>query len=325
MKAFLTGGTGFVGGWVAARFLEAGHELTCLARPTSRTGSLNRPGVRLVTGDLADRKSLREGLSGCDCLLNVGGAYSFWRADPDQYRRANVNGVRTVLGCAREVGVSRVVHVSTVVAWGRPATTRITEETPFGPACASLYARTKQEGDLLAWEYCRANGLPLTIVHPGAILGPLDPKPTGEYLRRLARGRMPARVLEGASFPFVHVRDVAEVILRAADRRDAGAGRYIAVAENLTFGQVNRMVSEIAGIHLPLLRLPDPVAEAGAAFLTGVANVLRKPPPWGMSLDQIRTMRLGLVFDGRKAERELGIRYTPIRRAIEEEIGTGPP
>jgi hypothetical protein len=40
-----------------------------------------------------------------------------------------------------------------------------------------------------------------------------------------------------------------------------------------------------------------------------------------MSTDQVRTMRAGFVADGGKAARELGMVYTPIRTAIEEEIG----
>jgi dihydroflavonol-4-reductase len=82
------------------------------------------------------------------------------------------------------------------------------------------------------------------------------------------------------------------------------------------------MVGEISGVPLPALRLPGPLATAGAALLTWLADRVGQPPPWGMSTDQIRTMKKGFEFDGGKAERELGIAYTPIRAALEEEIAS---
>jgi dihydroflavonol-4-reductase len=58
----------------------------------------------------------------------------------------------------------------------------------------------------------------------------------------------------------------------------------------------------------------------GAAFLTAVARLTKKPPMLGMSLDQMRTMKNAPVIDGSKVERELGIRYTPVRQAVKEAI-----
>jgi dihydroflavonol-4-reductase len=59
-----------------------------------------------------------------------------------------------------------------------------------------------------------------------------------------------------------------------------------------------------------------------ASLLTWLANLTKKPPMWNMSVDQMRTMKQGLIFDGSKAERELGITYTPIRVALEEAIAS---
>ncbi len=82
------------------------------------------------------------------------------------------------------------------------------------------------------------------------------------------------------------------------------------------------MISEISGVPLPKMRLPDFMTLFNARFLTLVANVIKKPPLWGMAIDQIRTMKEGVQVDGSKAERELGISYTPIRVALEEAIAS---
>jgi dihydroflavonol-4-reductase len=160
------------------------------------------------------------------------------------------------------------------------------------------------------------------MVYPGGVLGPGDPKPTGEYIQNIMNGRLPATVLNEAPFPWVHVRDVAEVIVRAAEKENNIGEKYLAVAKNLTFGQMNQMISEISGVRLPTMSMPDPLAMLNAKLLTFLANVLKKPPLWGMAMDQIRTMKEGAEADGSKAERELGIAYAPIRIALEEAIAS---
>jgi dihydroflavonol-4-reductase len=68
------------------------------------------------------------------------------------------------------------------------------------------------------------------------------------------------------------------------------------------------------------MSVPDRVVMAGAMLLTKVADLSGRPPLLGMSADTMRNIKEGTVFDGSKAERELGITYTPIRQAIEEEV-----
>jgi dihydroflavonol-4-reductase len=162
----------------------------------------------------------------------------------------------------------------------------------------------------------------LVMVYPGGVLGPNDPKPTGEYIQNLIGGRMPALVLTDSLFPWVHVRDVAEIIVRAAEKQDNIGEKYIAVAENLTFGQINQAIAEISGAALPKVKMPDSLTVANAKILTLLADLFKRPPLLGMAIDQIRTMKEGAVVDGSKAQRELGMTYTPVRVALEEAIAS---
>jgi len=57
-----------------------------------------------------------------------------------------------------------------------------------------------------------------------------------------------------------------------------------------------------------------------AWLLTKIADIIKRPPLWGMAIDQIRVMKEGVRADGRKVERDLAIEYTPIRKAIEEAV-----
>jgi dihydroflavonol-4-reductase len=261
-------------------------------------------------------------MSGCDWVLDIAAAYSFWLPRKRTYTEVNVGGTRNVVECALETGVSKVVHVSTAAIYGKPTDRPFKEDSDPGRARFSEYARTKYEGDLIAWELCRTKDLPLVMVYPGGVLGPDDPKATGEYIQNLIGGRMPATVFEDVLFPWVHVRDVAEVIVRAAEKEGNIGEKYLVVGQNMTFGQINQLISGISGVSLPKLKMPNSLAMANAMLLTLLANIVKKPPLLGMALDQIRTMKEGAAVDGSKVERELGITYTPIRVALEEAIAS---
>lgn len=322
MRIFVTGGTGFLGRQIVKRLVAAGHEVCCLVRSMNAATHLQQPGVQLVQGDLRGKGSLAAGMKGCSCAINAAAIFDFWLPDAGAYREVNVAGTRNVMEAVLEAGVSKVVHVSTVVVYGKPATSPATEATPVGPVRFSEYAQTKYEGELIAWELRKARALPLVVVYPGGILGPGDTKASGQYIRMLLEGKMPAAIFNDVSFPFVHVNDVAEAIARAAEKENNLGERYLVAGGNPTFGQMNQMISEIAGIRLPTRTLPGAMALASAALLTAIARFTKKPPAMGMSLDQMRTMKNALVVDGSKAEKELGIRYTPIRQALKEVIAS---
>ena len=165
-------------------------------------------------------------------------------------------------------------------------------------------------------------GLPLLMIYPVGVLGPGDPKATGRYILDLIHGRVPARVLEDHVFTFVHVRDVAEAIVRAAEKEGNIGEKYLVGKEQLSWKEISQMISDISGVALPKMRMPDFLTMFNARFLTLVANLIKKPPLWNMAIDQIRTMKEGVQVDGSKVERELAITYTPVRVALEEAIAS---
>jgi dihydroflavonol-4-reductase len=321
VKTFVTGGTGFLGTQVVKRLARKQHELICLARETSDTSVLEDSGATVVTGDITDKDCLAVNMQGCQWVVHLASSFVFWVPDRDVYKAVNIDGTRNVMEAALEAGVSKVVHVSTAAAYGS-APWPITEESPVGAVHFSEYARTKYEGDLVAWELYRSSGLPLVAVYPGAVIGANDPKAAGRYIKNMAQRRMPAQVLTDVVFPWVYVGDVAEAILAALEKEGNIGERYLLTGENLTFGEVNRMIGEIAAVPLPRLRLADFVTFAGAYVLTGLSKLTKKPPILDMSVDQIRLMKHGALVDGSKAERELGVVYTPIRDVLREAISS---
>lgn len=319
MKIFITGGTGFIGRCVAERALKSGHDVRCLLRDQQKAARLPN-GTRFALGDVMDAESLRQGMKDCDGVVHLANVYSFWESDRRIYARVNIEGTRNVMESALEMRVPKVVHVSSAVVFGQPAEIPFHEQSIPRLMNATEYARTKSEGDRLCWELHQRRGLPLVGIYPGAVIGAGHIKPSGQYIQNLLGRKLPVTIFPRSVFTVVYVRDVAEAIIRAIEKEDTIGQRYLVGKEQLTLADINRMVHEVSTVSIPRIGLPAPMVMATAAILTGIAAVIKKPPLWGLSLDMARMLRLGFQFDGSKAERDLGLRYTPVRVAFEEAI-----
>ena len=86
MRAFVTGGTGFIGTHLVNAMLARGDAVTCLARAPSKATALERRGVRIVLGDLDDAAALRQGCAGADVVVHLAGRIAPHPADPDKCR-----------------------------------------------------------------------------------------------------------------------------------------------------------------------------------------------------------------------------------------------
>jgi dihydroflavonol-4-reductase len=311
MRVLVTGSTGFIGGHLIRRLAGTPHDLRCLVRdPAGRPAhALACRGAEIVAGDVTDPQSVRRAVAGCDAVIHLANIYSFWERDPRVYEAVNVAGTAHVMEAALAAGVSKVVHLSTVEALEpAPRDTR--------------YARSKYAGEQRAWAAAQ-RGLPLVVLYPGAVLGRGDRKPTGRYIRDLARRHLPFTLCTDTVLTFVHVRDVVEAIVRALERSETAGKRYILGVHQVSIGDMNRLVSEIAGVPLPDWRLPDVLVLPVAALLTGIARLTGRPPAWGLSLDMARVLRRGFRYDGSTTARELGFSYSPIRDAVAEMLGVG--
>ena len=320
MHIFLTGATGFIGKHTARRLISAGHTLRALVRDPRRLDGLLPLGLEPVFGSLDDVPALREGMAGCDCAVHLAGQYAMWHPRPETFRQVNVDGTRNVMLAAVDSGVRKVVHMSTVAVWGKPAQAPFDEDTPPGPRLLSAYARSKAEGERVAWEIAGQHNLPLTVLYPGITLGAGDDRASGQYIQLLVFRRTPSTIFHNSPATYVAARDVAEAVLLAAENPASAGRRYLIGRETLLGREFAALVSQLSGVRLPPLRLPDWLIRAASYPFTALAALTRTQPLWTLSIDAGRTLQAGFHFDGSRAERELGLQYTPIRDALSEAI-----
>jgi len=315
MKIFVTGGTGFIGRHTIELLAKTNHQLVLLTRNTSNTSflsKLNNQNITLVKGDLTDEESLLNGMKGCDAVINIAAQYTFWEPDKEIYSKVNIKGTQNVMESSLKAGIKKIVHISTAGVFGKPSEEPFNEKTPAGAIQLSEYFRTKYEGDRIAWNLFEKEGLPLVVIYPVCVLGPGDPKASSNYIQNLINRKLPATIFNNEIFSFVCVKDVAQAIVNALEKENNIGETYLIGNCRLKWKEINKLISETSGVPLPKINLPDIITMMNAYLLTGLANLIKKPPLWDMSVDQMKVMKAGFNVDGTKAEKELGINYIPI-------------
>jgi dihydroflavonol-4-reductase len=315
MKVFITGGTGFIGKNTVELLIQTNHQLVLLTRENSNTSFLSKlisQNVTIVEGDITDEQSLLKGMKGCDSVINIAARYTFWEPDKKIYSETNIKGTQNVMECSLKSGIKKIVHISTAGVFGKPSEEPFNEKTPVSPKQVSEYFRTKYEGDRVAWNLFEKKGLPLVVIYPVCVLGPGDQKASANYVKNLINRRLPATVFKDKIFSFVCVKDVAQAILNALEKENNIGEKYLVGNCRLKWKEINKLIGDMSGVPLPKINLPDIITMMNAYILTGLANLIKKPPLWDMSIDQMKVMKTGFNVDGTKAERELGIKYIPI-------------
>lgn len=318
MRAFLTGGTGFVGAAVARALLRDGWQVRALTRAHSDRRNLQGLELELVEGDLSDARLLERAAAGCVAVFHVAADYRLGARNPQELYRTNVEGTRNILAAARRAGVERMVYTSSVATIGIPADgTPGDEATPVALAdMIGHYKRSKFLAEGVAREFARS-GTPVVIVNPSTPVGPGDvkPTPTGRMVLDAAAGRMPAYVDTGLNI--VHVDDVAGGHLLALQRGRSGES-YILGGENLSLQAILGEISQLVGRRPPSIRLPALavlpvayVAEAVARLTGGTTRV---------TVEGVRLARKRMYFSSDKAARELGYQSRPATQAFADAV-----
>jgi dihydroflavonol-4-reductase len=315
-RAFLTGGTGFVGANLARLLLADGWSVRALARAGSDRRNLAGLPLEIVEGDLRD-DDLAAKIGAVDALFHVAAHYSLYRADRDALMRSNVDGTRTVLAAARRAGVGRTVYTSSVAAIGVRHDAPADETFQSAPdRLIGAYKRSKFYAEREAVAAAR-NGQDVVIVNPTTPIGPWDrkPTPTGEIFVRFLNGGMWAMIDTGLNF--VDVADVARGHVQAYDKGRSGE-RYILGGENLPLRTLLQRVGAIAGRRPPRLSVPLwlPLAVAWSEERI-LARFGRTPT---VPIDGVKMSGESMYYDTSKARSDLGFSPGPIDGAIRAAI-----
>jgi dihydroflavonol-4-reductase len=317
MTALVTGASGFVGAAVVRALLARGQSVRALVRSTSPRGNLEPLACTIVEGDIRDTEAMARALAGVTTLYHVAADYRLWARDPGEIERTNIEGTRTVMAAARAAGVESIVHTSSVATL-KPRADGSADETAAHTMDSAIgaYKRSKVGAERLV-EAMVADGLPAVIVNPSTPIGPGDirPTPTGRIIVDGATGRIPAFVDTGLNL--VHVDDVAQGHLLAAERGKRGE-RYILGGDNVTLQDFLAEIAAGVGRNPPTIRLPRAPLYPLAWAAEAVAQVTGKEPM--LTADGLTMSKAHMFFSSAKATRELGYTARPHAEAIADAL-----
>jgi nucleoside-diphosphate-sugar epimerase len=254
----LTGASGFVGGYLAARLVAQGRRVRCLVRPSSNLTRLEAlvthgegAGVELVLGDLTDAPSLRRATEGCTEVVHSAAMVSDWGTIAE-IRAANLTGTADLAAAAARSGVRRFVQISTTDVYGYPGTRGVTEDyTSSG--FANWYSQTKREAEAALDQVAATSALEVVMLRPATVYGPGSTEVIGEMARALRGRYLPSVRGDRAVAGLVHVENLVDAVLLALSQPEA-AGEAFNVVDGLDV--------------------------TWREFLGGIGDGLGFPPPW---------------------------------------------
>lgn len=316
LTAFMTGATGFVGMHLARELTGNGWQVTALVREGSPLDDIEDLGLELRHGDLTDARSVLDAMPGdVQCVFHVAASTNVWSRNNALQERINVDGTRNVVTAALQRQARRLVHTSSFVVWGFQHEVVTEESARLANADWINYVRTKHEAEQIVKQAVEEDGLDAVILNPAHILGPGDRRNWSRMIRLVDQGKLPGVPPGGGAFS--DVREVARAHVAAYHHGRTGSN-YLLGGEDAPFIEIVRLTGELLGRKVQRRASP-------AWLLSAVSQVYRLRAALDNHEPDVTPEAAAMITrhircDSARAQRELGYRFTPVNRLLEDTI-----
>jgi len=252
MKALVTGASGFIGSHLVRALLEKKYEVSCLVMEKEDLKWIEGLDIKLIYGDVTDKKSLYGATEGSEYIYHLAGVLS--SKNPADYYNVNYSGTRNLVEACLEspAGLRRFIFSSSVAASGPSGKGRIlTEDDKCNPV--TDYGRSK----MMAEEYLRSVGdrLPFTIVRLAMIYGPRNIGGFYSLFQVMKKGLNPS--IGGGETNVCFVGDVANGMMLASEKETARGKTYFLGEERIySWDEISKSIAAAVGKHPLTIRIP---------------------------------------------------------------------
>jgi nucleoside-diphosphate-sugar epimerase len=306
MKTVLvTGASGFTGGYVCRRLNNDGFKVKALILPGIDTRDYAEQGIRPIIGDLRERATLEDAVSGVDTIYHIAAVYREENIPRKTFWDVNVEGTRNLLETALEHKIKRFVHCSTVGVQGEIKDPPATEEAPYRPG--DYYQQSKLEGELLALSYFHEKGLPGVVFRPVGIYGPGDTR-FQKLFRYIADGKFRMFGSGKVLYHLTYIDDLVDGICLVGEKPGI-EGEIITLAGDkyTTLNELVETIADVLNVQLSKMHYPVwPLWAAGAVCELLCQPFKINPPIYRRRVEFFVKDR---AFDITKARKLLG--YNP--------------
>jgi nucleoside-diphosphate-sugar epimerase len=307
--AFVTGGSGFIGGALIRRLVAEGWDVHALVRSEASAQKVTALGAKAIAGDLADVPSMAVGAQYCEVAFHCAAHLGDW-GTREEFERGNVQGTRNALAAARQAGLRRFVHVGTEAALlaGEPLV-EVDERAPLRFDSPALYSSTKARAEEAVIE-ANHDGLETLVVRPRFVWGPGDTTLLPVLTEAVRSGRFAWIGGGHHRTSTTHIDNTVEGLMLAAERGAPGGVYFVTDGEPVVFRDFITRLLATQGVEAPTRSMPTPVARAVAATSEAAWRML--PLPGRPPLTRLTVWVSGLetTIDITRAREELG--YAPV-------------
>lgn len=302
----VTGATGFTGMNLARKLVEAGLNVSAVARMSSDLSPLEDLDIKWYRGDVFDEAVMSEAVAGQKYIFHVAAAFREAKSTEKDYWNVHVKSTQVICKEAlKNPEFKRYVHVSTVGVHGHIEHPPATEEYHLKPG--DEYQRTKLQAEQWLNDFAAKNNLPYTIIRPAAIYGPGDKR----LLKLFKMSAMPYFFLLGKGkcmYHLIHVDDLTNTFIVAATHPAALGETFICGAEEpIAIADIARIISEHFGKTVKIVRLPIKPFFLMADICEALCKPLKIEPP--LYRRRVAFYSKNRHFDVSKMKNVLG--YTP--------------
>lgn len=326
-RVFITGSTGLVGGHLLVQLYLKGYRIKALIRQSASLEQLrlisdfyNVPfqelhrAVDWAYGDTLDYVSLKEALNGSDIVFHCAGLVSFGRGQREALLDTNVKGTANMVDAALLAGVKHFSYISSIAALGKESENGfIDEETSrdMGKP-VSDYSESKFLGELEVWRGA-AEGLPVSILNPGVILGPGLPDRGSLLIFNVAAKGIP--FYTDSQTGYVDVRDIARAGIALVERNLTGK-RYVMVAENCQNKALFTLIAKAFDKKPPRIRAGMGLLRVAAGVSTLISWLTGKPSQ--LTSETLRSIAQPEYYSSQRIIDELDFTFTPLSETIQD-------
>lgn len=312
----VTGATGLVGSQIVYDLVKDGMRVRALRRQHSVIPLKLIPYQHLIEwkiADVTDLFALEEAMMhGVDHVYHCAALVSFNPAKKAEMFRVNIEGTANVVNLCLELGVKKLVHVSSIAAIGnaKPGEV-ITEKNRWEYSKSSSdYSISKHESEREVWRGI-LEGLNAVIINPSIIIGDPSIRTASHKLFELAQAGM--RFYTEGTVGMVDVSDVSAAAI-ALMNSEISEERFIVSAENISYREFFDTASEAFGTPKPQ-RYASPFL-LGLAWRAEKIRALLSGRCPGLTRNTARSSHEKLLYSSEKICKALGFTFRPLRESI---------
>jgi len=308
MRIAITGASGLLGGHLIEAFLKQGLSIIAVVR--NPDSLLPASGVEIRVADIEDPMSLLEAFKGAEAVIHAAGLVSFNPRHRSRIFGINVQGTAHVVNACLQLGITRLVHISSVAALGRKPGITLNEDSKWVNAPASPYAISKYRAELEVYRGAE-EGLQVSMVNPSVIISGTSGRSSGTLLNYVWDERP---FYTDGILNYVDARDVADVVSQLTTAPRHGQ-RFVLNGGSINYREFFIQVAQRLNKKAPFMRLPGSLTWwAGAAEELRSLVLNREPMVTRQSAAMTRQV---YQYDTRRVAEELGFTFRTLSETLD--------